>query len=599
MDLLSISNLQHQYRSGQLTVRQLMQSLQARFASLQDNAIFIHWLGLEELEPYLKALDGISPDALPLYGVPFAIKDNIDLAGVPTTAACPAFSYTPDQSAFVVQQLIQAGAVPVGKSNLDQFATGLVGVRSPYGVPGNPLQPNRIPGGSSSGSAVAVARGLAAFALGTDTAGSGRVPAAFQELIGLKPTRGVLSNTGVVPACRSLDCVSIFAHSLQDAQCLFEIVAVRDRADPYARDFQPPPFTRDNETLRIGVPKTTDLAFFGDTAFSEAFEQTLRTIACLPNVNLMEIDFQPFQQAAQLLYNGPWLAERYAAVGKFIEKHPANAVHPVTRNIILAGKNPTAVDAFKAGYELQILKQNADEQLAQVHCILTPTAGKHYSLAEVTDDPLGSNSNLGYYTNFMNLLDYSALAIPGTRTRCGRPFGITLFSFAHQDRELLRIAAYLNHKEYAFQSASARQLSRDSESTSSCRSLQLAVCGAHMQGMALNQQFQALGASFVKTVRSSSHYQLICLTYKTPVRPGMIRLKTGGVSVEMEIWSLPEPKVGRFLESIDSPLGLGSVELADGSWVKGFICEAWVAADAVDISHHGSWRTYLEREPNH
>jgi len=575
---LTLSSLQQQYASGTLSPRALIHSLQARFKQIGDDAIFIHWLSESELESYLQKLECVNPNSLPLYGIPFAIKDNIDLAGIPTTAACPDYSYIPERSAFVVQKLLDAGAIPVGKTNMDQFATGLVGVRSPYGIPRNPLTPDRIPGGSSSGSAVAVAQGLALFSLGTDTAGSGRIPAAFNELIGVKPSCGILSSSGVVPACRSLDCVSIFANTLEDAHILLRVSVGYDAADAYSRQYLPLQQTV-SEKLRIGIPRVQDLEFFADEDYSEKFQGYLESIRTHPEITLVEIDFTPFRMAASLLYQGPWIAERYAAVGDFLESHP-DSIHPVTRSIIVSGNKPSAIDAFKAFYQLEDLKRAAGRQLAKVDCILTPTAGHHFTLGEVAKDPFTTNTELGYYTNFMNLLDYSALAIPAGRTKQNLPFGITIFTEAMGDEILFSIANLLSGNPTA-----KRETGDDY--------LQIAVCGAHMRGMALNPQLLDLGAEFVKEVNSAPNYQFLCLQYKQPIRPGMVRVEKRGVSVEMEIWNIPISKVGKFLSMIGEPLGLGSVELEDGSWVKGFICEGHASAKARDISEYGSWRKYL------
>ena len=581
MTALTLSALRQQYLSGSLTPREFFQSLQQRFEALADDAIFIHWLTSAELEPYLVNLESASPDALPLYGIPFAIKDNIDLAGVPTTAGCPDYRYTPTAHAFVVQQLIDAGAIPIGKTNLDQFATGLVGVRSPYGVPKNPLAPEHIPGGSSSGSAVAVAQSLAVFSLGTDTAGSGRVPAAFNELVGIKPTRGRLSTSGVVPACRSLDCVSIFANNLEDANQVLQIATAYDPNDPYSRK-KALPVPVPKTAVRIGVPSKTSLRFFEDKTYETSFETYLNKIGKIEGVELVEIDFEPFLEAAKLLYHGPWIAERYAAVGEFLEKNPESLV-PVTHKIISGGAEPTAVQAFQAFYKLQEFKKLADVELAKVDAIITPTAGRFYRVDEVMEDPIATNTNLGYYTNFMNLLDYAALAIPADRTSSGLPFGITLFSESFEDEKLLTIAAKLNGETFPV------QLQDTSEY------LDLVVCGAHMRGLPLNHQLLDLGATYLGEVRSAPAYKFLCLHKKQPIRPGMVRIGSGdGASILMEQWRLPITAVGSFFHKIASPLGLGSVELEDGTWTQGFICEAAAEVESIDISSFGSWKAYLD-----
>ncbi|MEQ9825773.1 MAG: allophanate hydrolase [Puniceicoccaceae bacterium] len=581
---LTIPALRQAYHSGALTVRSLMQQLDEQYRTLADPALFIHWLQPDELEPYLRRLDTRSVADLPLYGVPFAIKDNIDLAGIPTTAACPAYAYTPTRSATVVQRLIDAGAIPVGKTNLDQFATGLVGVRSPYGVPRNPLAPDRIPGGSSSGSAVAVAQNLAVFSLGTDTAGSGRVPAAFNELMGVKPTRGLLSTVGVVPACRSLDCVSIFTTHLTDAQLLLDITMGPDTEDPFSRSM----VSMDSNSgipMRIGVPESEMLEFFGDAGYAAAFESYRSALAHRPDITLERIDFAPFREAAALLYQGPWIAERAAAVGEFIQANP-EAVHPITREIILGGFRPSAVDTFQALYQLQALKRAANAELEGLDAILIPTAGGFPTLEAVAAEPISLNTQLGNYTNFMNLLDCAALAIPAGRTATGLPFGVTLFAPAGHDPKLITVAARLRGESIP---ADANTMSAPSTW------LDLVVCGAHMRGLPLNHQLTRLDGTFVREVTSAPCYELYCLHHKDPIRPGMVRCSGGGATIQMEHWRLPIENVGRFLAEIQEPLGLGSVELADGTWMHGFTCDASVTTlpTTETITAHASWRQYL------
>ena len=580
MQPLTIDTLRKAYRSGSATVRSVVQDIRQKISADNDPAIFIHLLSESELEPYLKNLEGQSPETLPLYGIPFAIKDNIDLAGVPTTAACPDYAYTPEESSFVVDLLIKAGAIPIGKTNLDQFATGLVGVRSPYGVPMNPVNPGYIPGGSSSGSAVAVARGYAAFSLGTDTAGSGRVPAAFNELIGLKPSRGLLSNSRVIPACRSLDCVSIFSNTVEDARQIFEIAMAPDPEDSYSREWNGELSQAKQNRIRIGIPKQGDLEFFGNGTYQTRFLAYLAELESREDIELVTIAFAPFVEAAKLLYHGPWIAERDAAVGDFIKAHPESA-HPITRKIIESADGLTAADAFRAFYRLQKLKKDADAILKDLDCILTPTTGTHYSVEAVMKDPVETNTRLGYYTNFMNLLDYSAIAIPAGRTEQNLAFGVTLFSRAFQDRTLLDIASRLRGETYPSTETGVEEL------------MELAVCGAHMKGLPLNHQLLELGATFNRLISTASNYRFYCLEHKNPIRPGLVRSATGS-SVEMEIWNLPKHNVGAFLSMIQEPLGLGSIETKDGKWVYGFLCETHAVENSPDITSFGNWRSYLE-----
>lgn len=406
-----------------------------------DNPIWIHLLNDEELEPYLARLEACDPASLPLYGIPFSIKDNIDLAGVPTTAACPDFSYVPEKSAYVVEQLIEAGAVPVGKTNLDQFATGLVGTRSPYGAGKNSINPDYISGGSSSGSALSVALEMAVFSLGTDTAGSGRVPAAFNNLVGVKPSKGVLSTSGLVPACRSLDCISIFANTTEDAQCLFDIAASFDENDPYSRPM-PQTTAEALSTFRFAVPKKEQLKFFGDSEAEALYYKAVEHFESMGGT-AVESDFSPLFKAADLLYYGPWVTERYVAVKEMIEEKPESFID-VTRTIIESGKSKSAEDYFNAEYKLKAYRRQADRVMAGIDFALTPTTGTIYTIDEVNADPIQLNTNLGYYTNFMNLLDFSAYAVPAGFRKNGLPFGVTLFAEAFEDRKLMQLGeAYL------------------------------------------------------------------------------------------------------------------------------------------------------------
>ncbi len=527
---------------------------------------------------------------MPLYGVPFGIKDNIDLADVPTTAGCPAYAYTPRHSAPVVERLIAAGAVPIGKTHLDQFATGLVGVRAPQGPCANAFDDRYIAGGSSSGSAVATALGQVGFALGTDTAGSGRIPAGFHNIIGLKPTRGTLSIQGVVPACRSLDCVSIFALSAGDAHLVRRQCVVR--ADAFSREFFDDEIAEDEyhrsraePDFVFAVPGDEFLRL--DASYKEPWE---RAIALLEEMGGRKIifDFAPFQEAAQLLYGGPWLAERYAAVGEFIEAHP-NDVFPVTKEVILAGKTPTAVDAFRAMYRLEDLRRTALEILGGVDFAVVPTAPRIYTIAEVEADPHGPNAELGYYTNFMNLLDLCAVAAPAGFRDDGLPFGVTMFAPAGADG---RLAGYAGRLHAASPGA------RLGATEVGLRPVQeIVVCGAHMSGMALNHQLTERGAKLVRKTTTAPAYRFFALPGGGVDRPGLIRDEKGaaGRLIEVEVWSMPSDRWGDFIAGIPAPLGIGSLQLADGSYVKGFICEGYAAEldGARDITDLGSWRKFM------
>jgi allophanate hydrolase len=568
---MHIRKLLQQYRNASLTPRMLIDQVLARIEADGNNGVWIHLLSRDELYAHAERLNGHSPDTLPLYGIPFAIKDNIDLAGAPTTAACPDYSYMPQQSAFVVQRLVDAGAIPIGKTNLDQFATGLVGIRTPFGAPRNPYSSDHIPGGSSSGSAVAVAGGQVSFALGTDTAGSGRVPAAFCNLFGIKPTKGLLSTSGVVPACRSLDCVSIFSLDADDGARIFEVAQGYDDTDPFSRLSQTPLQLRRHGFI-FGVPAAADLEFFGNHEYTAMFRQSIDRLEMLGGIR-REICFTPFREAARLLYEGPWVSERYVALREFIESRP-EAFYPVTREIIAGGNEASAVDAFSASYRLQELRREAEAVWEEIDMLVTPTAGTIYRVDEVADDPVRLNSNLGYYTNFMNLLDLSALAVPAGFTRSSLPFGITLAAPAFHDDFLLSIGARFN--------AAADQ-----------QRLQLAVCGAHLRGLPLNNQLLELGGRYVRDDRTAPCYQLFALE-SSPPKPGMLRSPGGGAAIALEIWELPAAGLGRFLAAIPSPLGLGKVELEDGGHVTCFLVEAAAVEGAREITHYGGWKKYLE-----
>lgn len=436
---LQISHLRKLYLSGALKPTDLVRQLDAEIGNEDSRHIWIRRLTLDEMMVYAKRLEGKSIADLPLYGVPFAIKDNIDLAGIPTTAACPEYAYIPTVSATVVQKLMDAGAIPIGKTNLDQFATGLVGTRSPYGACQNSFNPDYISGGSSAGSAVSVALGMASFSLGTDTAGSGRVPASFNNLVGHKPSCGLLSTSGVVPACRTLDCVSIFALTAEDAAKVLESAQGFDEEDAYSRKAVAEVLTIAEKGFTFGVPKQDQLAFFNNNETPELFKQAIEQLKALGG-KAVEIDFEPFLETARLLYEGPWVAERYAAIREFFEAKP-EAIFPVTKQIIGGATKFSAADTYLSQYKLKALQRKAEAVWNDIDVMVTPTAGTIYTIDEVNADPIRCNSNLGYYTNFMNLLDLSATAVPTGFQQDGMPFGITVCAPAFKDMQLLTLAA--------------------------------------------------------------------------------------------------------------------------------------------------------------
>lgn len=592
---LSISTLRKRYASGESTPNSVIETLLPALEAEDTHHVWISRLTRERLLAYARVLVGKDPASLPLYGIPFVIKDNIDLVDLPTTAACPAYSYAPARSATVVQRLIDAGAIPLGKTNLDQFATGLVGARSPYGTCRNSFDPAYVSGGSSSGSAVAVAMGLASFGLGTDTAGSGRVPAAFNNLIGHKPTCGALSASGMVPACRSLDTISIFALTAEDAQRVLTVGTAFDAEDPFSRAAEPSGFDFGaSHAFRFGVPDPKDLQFFGDAAYRELFARSVERLQSLGGTPVT-IDLAPFLETARLLYEGPWVAERYAAIRPFFDAHEAD-LHPVTREIVGKSRRWLAADAYDALYRLKILKRVADAVWREVDCVVTPTAGTHYRIDAVEADPIRLNANLGYYTNFMNLLDYAATAVPAGFTPSGLPFGVTLFAPAHSDGPLLRLAGRLQRASVQTTGAAGWALPAAPGAdlpTMATGQVRVAVCGAHLSGLPLNGQLTSRGGRLVAAVRSAPEYKFYALPGGPPKRPGMVRVADGGAAIDMEVWELPAREFGSFVAGIPGPLGIGTIRLENGSSVQGFVCEAIAAQGAEDITALGSWRRYL------
>ena len=589
---LLIPYLHREYRAGRLSPAQLMRRLTAVPDDEPRRNIWITRLDFEQVLPYLSALESESVDTRPLYGIPFVIKDNIDLAGIPTSAGCPQYTYIPARSATVVQRLIDAGAIPLGKTNLDQFATGLVGTRSPYGACRNSIDADYVAGGSSSGSAVAVALGLASFSLGTDTAGSGRIPAAFNNIIGLKPTLGRLSATGVVPACRSLDTVSIFTLTAGDATLVLDAAEGFDAADAYARRLGDAVLAG----KRCGIPRPDQLQFFGDKDYGRLFDTAMQQLQSL-GFTPVTIDLTPFLETARLLYEGPWVAERYAAVGEFVENNPS-AVLEVTRQIILGGSLLTAGAAFRGQYQLMALARACEAQWAAMDLLVLPTAATIYTVAAVEADPLRLNSNLGLYTNFVNLLDLAAVSVPAGFRTDGLPFGVSLVGPSSSERALLAVANRLHRACVTRLGANAQPLQPlDVEPRAATVPRQgytaVAVCGAHMQGLPLNHQLLERGAYFLRTARTASRYRLFALAGGPPQRPGLIRVPDAGTFIQLEIWAIPQAQLGSFMTTIPAPLGLGTLELDDSGSCIGFICEGYAAQTATDISSFGGWRGYL------
>jgi allophanate hydrolase len=598
MVFMNIDELLRAFKCGELRIDDFYNELLAHIEATPDHCVFITRLTREQVFAHVNRLKDKDIGSLPLYGIPFVIKDNIDLADVPTTAGCPSFAYTPEKSATVVQKLVDAGAIPLGKANMDQFATGLVGTRSPYGAGQNSFNRAYISGGSSSGSALAVALGFACFALGTDTAGSGRVPAAFNNLVGLKPSCGRLSTTGLVPACRSIDCISIFALNAQDAATVLQVAEGFDADDPWSTQAKTgvDAGRMMKSAVCVGIPSSSQLQFFGDDEYARLFAEACDVLRA-QGATLVELDFTPLLSAARLLYEGPWVAERYAAIESLIENNP-DAVFPVTREITLQARGKTAVQAFKAEYQMQAFRRASEALLAQADLFMTPTAGTIYRIDEVNADPVRLNSNLGYYTNFMNLLGLAAVSAPAGFRRDGLPFGVTLFASRDTDYALLRWADRIHRATVNCAGALKQALPEVTWPALLPEHVSIAVCGAHMEGLPLNHQLTSRHAYLIERTTTSSQYRLFALPGGPPHRPGLLRVSERGVAIEVEVWALHQSQWGSFMAQIPAPLCLGQVQLASGRSATGFLCEASscetsAVVGARDISALGGWRKYL------
>ena len=526
-----------------------------------------------------------------LAGLRFAVKDNIDVAGLPTTAACPAFSYSPAQHASVVQKLHAAGALLVGKTNLDQFACGLNGTRSPYGAVPNAFDAAYVSGGSSAGSAYVVATGQVDFSLGTDTAGSGRVPAGLNNIVGIKPSKGLISARGVVPAAQSVDCVSIFARTVDTAARVLEAAMGYDARDPFSRPLalalKPWP-----AQFRFGVPST--LEFFGDKMAATAFEQAIAQLTALGGVRVT-IDYAPLAGAAALLYGSALVAERYAAVRSFYDTHAQEIIEPV-RSILGAGRNYSAADWVDAQVQLRSFEQQARVMWDGIDVLLVPTAPTHYSIAQMQADPVALNRNLGAYTNFVNLLDYAAISVPSFIRPDGLPFGITLIGPCGSDWQLADLGQRYHHATGLMQGATDEPLPamRAINALTPVQTVKIAVVGAHLSGMPLNGQLTERGAVFVGSAQTAPHYRLYALAGTSPPKPGLLQVApNAGVRIALEVWEMPVAAYGSFVAMIPAPLGIGTLALDDGSQVQGFVCEAQALHSAQDISHLGGWRSYI------
>ena len=573
----SIDWIKNQYRKEEMLPEQLIEEIILRSERDRDMNIWITPPDLAFIQPFLDHLQKLDKEQAPLWGIPFAIKDNIDLAGVLTTAGCTDFAYIPKEHAVIVKRIVEAGAIPVGKANLDQFATGLVGTRSPFGETANSLKKELISGGSSSGSAVAVAVGQAAFSLGTDTAGSGRVPAALNRLFGLKPSVGAWSTKGVVPACASLDCPTVFAHSLDDVSLVDSVVRGGHAEDPWSKSVPLMPQALPN---KICVPKE-ELEFFGPyaTEYRSAWKATLKKIEGL-NIPMEYIELSLFQKTAALLYDGPAIAERWAALGDFIEENPGAAL-PVTEQVLRTGASEkyTAATLYKTLQALEEYKLETKKLLKDA-VLLLPTSGGTWTREEVRENPIQTNSDMGKYTNHCNLLDLAAMAIPSEDAAVDLPFGITLFALSEQENLTRGLARLFGGEKFTIKET---------------KRVPIAVCGLHMRGFPLEVQMKELGAAFIREDKTAEKYSLVKVNTE-PSKPGLIKNRQGGSKIAVEVWEMPIHTLGSLMVTVPAPLAIGKVELQDGTVIPGFVCEGYAIGSEEDITHFGGWRSYMSQQ---
>ncbi len=591
---LTLPSLAEAYSAG-TSPKTIIEQVYTRIEEVGDPGIFLCLFPKEQLLEQANSLGAYDPEK-PLWGVPFVIKDNIDVAGHPTTAACPDFTYTPTETAFLVQRLLDAGALLIGKTNLDQFATGLVGVRTPYGAPKNAIDPDIVPGGSSGGSGVAVAHGIASFSLGTDTAGSGRVPAALNNIVGLKPTLGALSASGVVPACRTLDTVSVFAMTVSDAYAAYSVAAVYDPKDSYARDIATPTMVAPPLAPKIGIPSAKSIRFEGDAAQAQSFDDTVKALKA-SGATITEIDFSPLYEIAQMLYFGAWVAERYVATESLMATTP-QSLYPVTQKIIGSAVGKTAADTFKDFYKLKDLIASVKPAIDSCDALCVPSIPTFASVADLEADPMGPNNMLGTYTNFVNLMDMCGIAVPTPARSDGRPGSVTILAEAGADAKVAALAtkieAWGNRKlgatEWSLEPAALENEAPED-------AIRIAVCGAHMSGLPLNHTLTDRRASFVRSDTSAPDYTFHALPGAGVARPGMVRVEAGkGAAIALELWDMPVAAFGSFMKTIPAPLGIGTLTLADGSTAQGFLCEAIAVSGAEDITDLADWRKYLAKQ---
>lgn len=600
--MITIKELLSRYQSGDLTPKQHIASVMKDIYFGSDGSKDPAWISIAsetKIAEQLMHLDQLLADMtmanLPLYGIPFAIKDNIDAAGWETTVACPDFAFEPKKNATVVEKLLNAGAILVGKTNLDQFATGLVGTRSPFGAVPNTFDPSYVSGGSSSGSASVVARGLACFSLGTDTAGSGRIPAAFNNLVGTKPTPGLVSTEGVFPACKSIDCVSIMTLTAADADIVLNVMKSNETDRAQEAQFHPTPKPLYNfiKPIRIGLPISCE--FLDDGQYQKAFTKAIENAKGL-EVEFVPVDIDPFVKAGKLLYDGPWVSERFAVTEDFLKSNPDSFDRSV-KQIIESGAPYTAAQGFRAIYQLKDLEIEAKKAWAQCDVIMVPSAPNHPTMEDLKNHPIIKNSELGMYTNYVNLMRLCAVAVPAGFTDKGMPFGVTLLAQEGSDNALLKLAAQWQilfglplGKSDMKGSLNELAIIRNKAGT-----MEIAVVGAHLRGMPLHSQLTERRARLVKACKSSKSYKLFALANTTPPKPGLVKAKTDGAAIDLEVYEMPIAEVGSFLGLIPAPLGLGNIELEDGSWVKGFICEPYAISGAKDITDLGGWKPYINQ----
>lgn len=584
--LWTIQDWQHAYQQKNIQLQDLVAYVEA--LSNDDHA-WIERVTPDGLQAQIQTLRDKTPENCPLYGIPFAVKDNIDVAGFHTTAACEAVRYLASNDATVVARLKQAGAIVIGKTNLDQFATGLVGVRSPYGAVKNSFNPDYISGGSSSGSSVLVAKGVVPFSLGTDTAGSGRVPAGHNNIVGLKPTKGWFSKTGLIPACALLDVISIFALSVDDAWTVAQVMQGDDASDAYAR-VHPHNVPSQFSKAKIAIP--AQLEFYGDADAEQAFHGAVARLETL-GYQVTAIDFTIFQQLADCLYQDAWVAERTVAVERFVRRDQS---HPVVAEIIAKADQFSATDAMQAEYTRADLARKIQQLLAEYDALMVPTAPTIYTIAAVEADPIIKNSHMGAYTNFVNLADLSALALPNGFRKDGLPTGVTFIAPAWHDQALANFGQIWQAETQLTLGTSQRCYTR-SGNIQSTYTISLAVVGAHLSGMPLNFQLTTRQGTLRYKTKTAPHYALFALKNSTPAKPAL-QYQAQGQAIEIEVWEIPRAYFGDIVAEVPAPLGIGNVLLADGTWVKGFICENYAVQEATNISHFGGWRAYIHAMQN-